>query len=333
MKRLAACLALLLIAKPAWAAVRIIAAPDGNKVAINYETDGEKVRAFALNIRVATGVVSGISDFLRGESTAAKPGYGIFPGNFSRYVSVDAATGEVTDWSSSLYTPVADPCDTGALGGLGTSGITIEMGALYSPTGDTSVNAPLNSGTLCKLTVSEKTTITVTLNSIRGGVVLTNPATAATVDLTRATGVSTSTTATTNSVSSTSSVILAAADADYAEWVSVGKPVCWTYPRQCRGDADGKTEATPDGGATYVGQADLNVLVAAWQVLEPPFGPGIASVQNGICADFAHDKGGSAATGYYRVGTSDLNRLVANWLIKEAPKGPGVQADCGTALK
>ncbi len=84
---------------------------------------------------------------------------------------------------------------------------------------------------------------------------------------------------------------------------------------------------------TYVGPKDLSVLVAAWQVLEPPFGPGIASIPNGICADFAHDKGGSAATGYYRVGTTDLNRLVANWLVKEPPAGPGLPAECGSNLK
>jgi hypothetical protein len=328
MKRLAVCLALALLAKTAPAAVRIVVVPDPNnakKIAITYNTDGEKVRAFALDIRVDKGAITGISGFKVGDSNAADPGYGIFPGNF-RYIAVDPASGKVSDWSNSAYTPVADPCEPGALGGLGTGGITIAMGALYAPTSDSSPNAPLNSGTLCKLTLSDPAAVTVTLNQIRGGVVLTNVNTTATVDLTQATSVS--------SVKATDVVnALAATNADYAEWVSVGKPVCWTYPRQCHGDADGRTEATADGGVTYVGQADLNVLVAAWQVLEPPFGPGIASIPSGICADFAHDKGGSATTGYYRVGTTDLNRLVASWLIREAPTGPGVPADCGSSLK
>jgi hypothetical protein len=341
MKRLAACLALLLLAKPAPAAVRIIVAPEGaTKVAINYETDGEKVRAFALNIVVDRGKITDISDFHRGESTAESRGYGIFPGNFGRYIVVDPVTGNVTDWNDSLYRPDADPCDPGALGGIGTNGVTIEMGALYSgavtngvysPPTDSSINAPLNSGTLCRLTLTESANVTVTLNDLRGGIVLTNPSTAATVDLSKATGVNTG--ATTSSVSSAAIAAAAVTSADYAEWVAVGKPACWTFPRQCRGDADGRMEATPDGGMTYVGPADLNILVAAWQVLEPPFGPGIASIPNGICADFAHDKAGSAATGYYRVGTTDLNRLVANWLIKEAPAGPGIPGDCGGALK
>jgi hypothetical protein len=345
MKRLAVCLAMILLAKPAVAAVRIIVVPEGTtQVAINYDTTGgEKVRAFALDVSVASGTITKISDFHRGESSAdpnIQRGYGIFPGSFGRYITVDSATGEVTDWNASAYSPVADPCDPGALGGLNTNGITIELGALYSPAGDDSVNAPLNSGTLCKLTLSTPTSVTVALNQIRGGIVLTNPSVAPTVDLTCATNVSTAapatTTATTPStVAKSVSKMSTSAEtsSEYAEWVSVGKPVCWTYPRQCRGDADGRTEATPDGGTSYVGQADLNVLVAAWQILEPPFGPGIASVQNGICADFAHDKGGSAATGYYRVGTTDLNRLVANWLIKEAPAGPGIPADCGNSLK
>ncbi len=332
MKRLAVCLALLLLAKPVGATVRIIVAPEAdNRVAINYETtNGEKVRAFALDITVADGVILNVTDYLRGESTAEHPGYGIFPGNF-RYISVDAATGEVTDWSLSQYTPVADPCDPGALGGLGKNGVTIEMGALYAPPTDNSPNAPLSSGTLCRLALSKATRVTVTPNQIRGGVVLTNASTVANLDLTQATNISTGSTVA--GVSGAALSALTTTNADYAEWLAVGKPACWTFARQCRGDADGRMEATADGGMTYVGPADLSVLVAAWQVLEPPFGPGIASIPNGICADFAHDKGGSAATGYYRVGTTDLNRLVANWLVKEPPAGPGIPGDCGGNLK
>jgi len=173
MKKLIFILAALLVTTPALAAVRIIVEPDAEMAAIKYETDGEKVRAFALDIVADAGTIDGISDFIRGESTADNPGYGIFPANFGRYITVDADTGEVTDWDVNDYTPVADPCDPGALGGLGTDGITIEMGALYYPTDDSSPNAPANSGTLCKLTLSEEANLTVTLNEARGGVVLT----------------------------------------------------------------------------------------------------------------------------------------------------------------
>lgn len=322
MKRLSVLLAVLVVAGPALAAVRIIVEPDGNTAAIKYETDGEKVRAFALDIAVDAGTIIGISDFIRGESSAENPGYGIFPANFSRYITVDADTGEVAAWDIDDYTPVADPCDPGALGGLGTDGITIEMGALYYPPDDNSPNAPPDSGTLCRLTLSTEANVTVSLNEIRGGIVLTDPDVAATVDMVQASA----------TIVSDDGELLATSHPDYAEWVAVGRPACWAYPRQCHGDADGLTEGDASTGIYHVGPQDLNVLVAAWQIKEPPHGPGIASIENGICADFARDKEGNEATGYYRVGMTDLNRLVANWLVKEPPHGPGVPSDCGGSL-
>ncbi len=322
MKRLSLVLALFLLATPALAAVRIVVETDGTLAAIKYETDGEKVRAFALDILTDAGTIDGITDFIRGESTAEAPGYGIFPANFARYINVDVDTGEVEAWNVDDYNPVADPCDPGALGGLGTDGITIEMGALYYPTDDNSPNAPGNSGTLCKLVLSEEANLTVTLNEARGGIVLTDPTVAASVDLGQAADVPVG----------GGADLLAPSHPDYAEWVAVGKPVCWAYPRQCHGDADGLKEGDVQTGLSYVGPTDLDILTAAWQVKEPPFGPGIASIENGICADFARDQEGDATGGFYRVGTTDLNILVANWLVKEAPQGPGIPADCGGSL-
>jgi hypothetical protein len=323
MKKLIFILAALLVTTPALAAVRIIVEPDAEMAAIKYETDGEKVRAFALDIIADAGTIDGMSDFIRGESTADNPGYGIFPANFGRYITVDADTGEVTDWDVNDYTPVADPCDPGALGGLGTDGITIEMGALYYPTDDSSPNAPANSGVLCKLTLSEEANLTVTLNEARGGVVLTDPDVAAEVDLSQATNVPVG----------GGEDLLPPSHPDYDEWVAVGKPTCWAYPRQCHGDADGQLGGNEKTGFYYVGTDDLNVLIAAWQVAERPFGPGIDSIENGLCADFARDQGGSEKTGFYRVGTSDLNVLIENWLVKEPPAGDGVPGDCGGTLE
>ena len=322
MKKVILLLAVLLLASPALGAVRITVEPDGDLVAINYETDGEKVRAFALDIMVDAGTITDITGFIRGESTAENPGYGIFPANFGRFITVDVETGEVGDWNIADYTPVADPCDPGALGGLGTDGITIEMGALYYPTDDSSPNAPGNSGTLCQLLLSEDANVTVALNEARGGIVLTDPEVAATVDLLGAT----------DTAVGGGDDLLAASHPDYDEWVAVGKPACWAYPRQCHGDADGMLEGNSESGLYHVGPADLNVLIAAWQVKEPPFGPGIASIENGICADFARDVEGDAQSGFYRVGASDLNRLMQNWLVKEAPAGGGVAGDCGGSI-
>jgi hypothetical protein len=323
MKKLSLVLAMLLVAAPVLAAVRISVQPDGKTVAIKYDTDGEKVRAFALDITVSRGVITDIVEgsFIRGESTAAEPGYGIFPANFARFITVDPVTGEVASWNKDEYTPVADPCDPGALGGLGTNGITIEMGALYYPADDSSPNAPPNSGQLFKLTLSQEAAVTVTKNEIRGGVVLTDPSVAADVDLTEATAVAVP-----------DEDLLPPGHRDYAEWVAVGRPACWAYPRQCHGDADGLAVASKTG-TYYVGTSDLNILIDAWQVKEPPFGPGIASIQNGICADFARDQEGGSKVGYYRVGTNDLNILTENWLVKEPPVGPGVAADCGGTLQ
>jgi hypothetical protein len=311
MKKLSVALAAILLATPAWAKVRISVVPDGKTATIKYSTD-EKVRAFALDITVDKGVIQKISDFVRGESTKDKPGYGIFPANFARYITVNPDTGEVAKWDVNDYTPVADPCDPGALGGLGTSGITIEMGALYYPTDDSSPNAPLNQGTLFKLTLSEPAKLTIKLNEARGGVVLTNPDVPAVVDLTGAAGITIA----------AGAEVLASSHPDYAEWVAVGKPACWTFPRQCHGDADGLREGSEKTGYHYVGMNDLSILTAAWMQ------PKIDSVPNGICADFAHDQGGDAKNGFYRVGPTDLNILVSYWMKPEAE----VPADCGKNL-
>jgi hypothetical protein len=115
---------------------------------------------------------------------------------------------------------------------------------------------------------------------------------------------------------------------DYSEWVNVGMPDCWCNPRQCYGDADGLLGGGPKSGYYAVGPTDLNILIAGWLVLEPPDGPGIDSIPNGICADFAHDLHGCPKCSYYRVGPTDLNILIANWLVREQPFGPGVPPDC-----
>ncbi len=324
MRKLSILLAALLLAPPALAAVRIVVTPEGEAAAIEYETDEEKVRAFALDITVDKGTIETIYDFVRGESTAANPGYGIFPANFGRYITVDPDTGEVVAWDVNDYTPVADPCDPGALGGLGTDGITIEMGALYYPTDDNSPNAPPNDGLLFRLTLSEAANVTVALNEIRGGIVLTDPEVAADVDLDQATNVTVG--------GGTGGSLFPVGHPDYDEWVAVGKPACWAYPRQCHGDADGAKEGDLKTGFHYVGQKDLTILLGAWNVREDD-GPGIASIENGICADFARDLNGDPKTGYFRVGNSDLNILIENWMVKEPPDGLGVPGDCGGNLE
>jgi hypothetical protein len=121
-------------------------------------------------------------------------------------------------------------------------------------------------------------------------------------------------------------------DPAYSDWVSFGKPACWCNLRQCHGDADGLAQGTTKSGLYYVGTNDLSVLIAAWQVLEPPNGPGIATISvggiPGICADFAHDAQGTTKSGIYRVGTNDLSRMITYWQVLEPPNGTGTPADC-----
>ena len=109
----------------------------------------------------------------------------------------------------------------------------------------------------------------------------------------------------------------------YDMWVSVGKPNCWCYAWQCKGDADGLTEGSAKtGGVYHVGANDLNVLTSGWKKLDTD--PAFAA---NICADFDHQTEGSAKTGgVYHVGANDLNILIANW------KSTTVAGDCGGTL-
>jgi len=299
----------------------------GATVALGYRsTAGEKVVAFALDVQVDGGaVITNVDNFKVGVSTAASPGYGLFPANFARHITVNAQ-GDVDDWSVAGYTPVADARDKGALGGLGTSGVTLEFAGLW----DGDANAPATSGTLCTLTLSKPANIAVTTNAIRGNVVL-----AGGVEAT---------------VSLPGPPVIPIPecfplhDRAYSDWVIFGKPQCWCITTQCHGDADGLKEGSSKTGYWRVHFRDLNVLLAGWNVAEPSAsgasGQGIANVLftdglgavNGICADFAHDVEGSTKTGFFRVHFNDLNILIANWNVREPPQGPGLPKDCGGTL-
>jgi hypothetical protein len=305
-------MAVLMVATPSWAVVTITCTPgtgaDCNLVTVSWAVSSEpnKVRAFALDITVDSGAkIVSVSD------PNAK--YNIYPGSIVINTTTNPPT--VTDYG----TPVANPYDPCTLPGqtqpgLNSSGITIEMGSLYYPTGDNSPNAPLLSGKLLKFRVSKDCTVTVAENAIRGGVVLTNPNLDPAVTLTGCT------------VSCAVSDCLPNTVSYYNTWSAQNKPDCWCYPRQCYGDADGKKEGSAKTGYFWAHFQDLNVLLAAWNqkgttttyILAKPH----------ICADFAHDVEGSAKTGYYRVHFSDLNKLLANWSVKD----PLPPADCGGSL-
>jgi hypothetical protein len=187
------------------------------------------------------------------------------------------------------------------LDGLGTAGITIEMGSLYD------TQAPATSGTLCVLDVSQACNMTVALNATRGNVVL-EDASEATVDLTGAENVPIGGTGPTYG-------------GPYPEqWEAVGKPDCWcaeVNPRQCHGDADGLSAGKQK---YWVSSNDLDILVAGWnKPFEEIEGQEFAGVPL-ICADFNNNYAGKKK---WRVSSDDLDILVLNWNQANLPA-----ADC-----
>jgi len=302
MRKMILALAVVLLAAPAWAAVTIsVTKISDTKVAINYNatTESQLVRAFALDVTVTDGNIVDIGDYTRGDN---KKNYGIFPGNFSLYITVNGTTGMVDSWDDPNYTPVAPADDPGALGGIGTAGATLEMGSLYD------TNAPAKTGVLCTVTVSAGTTkLCVNGNAIRGNIVMEDAAEVVPVQ---------------------ACIDLVVIDPDcfpstfttYADWVTYKKPNCWCQPPkgsgyQCDGDGDGLTE----GALKYrVFSKDLGVMVSQWK-------KAIALVTN-PCADFDHKAEGALK---YRVFSKDLGILVAKWKKKDVDL-PG---NCGALTR
>src|SRR5712671_2145138 len=148
---------------------------DVNGVAwIKYQcTAGEVVRAFALDVTVDRGVIFGVSDFLVGVSKPGARGYGIFPASFRDHATVSSGANVAYDLSQ--YSPLAVASDypSGTQPGLNTSGITLELGGLWDPNVPAAI--PGASGALCALHLSRGANVTVTTNSIRGGIIASPP--------------------------------------------------------------------------------------------------------------------------------------------------------------
>ena len=156
MKKLVLVLAVLLVSLPAMAAVTIdvnCLAGDG-VYTVSYVTDANLPRAFALDIEVDAGTIDAVGSL--------SADYDIYPGSI---VIID---GDVNDPGSA----VCDNSYPDTLDGLGTAGVTIEMGSLYAD-GDP---APATSGILFTFTVSDSdANVAVTENGIRGGLVMEDP--------------------------------------------------------------------------------------------------------------------------------------------------------------
>jgi hypothetical protein len=271
-------LTILMPAITAWARVDIWCTFEGDQVTVNYRVVGEpnKVSAFALDITVDSGAkIKSISNL--------SSDYWVYPG------SIQIVNGEVNDVGS----PVCDPNSPGALGGLDTNGITIEMGALHDPPGDAYLPS---SGTLLKFRVDKDCFVTIQENTVRGGVVLTDPNLNPNVNIT----------------CMYRPPCFPRNYPTYDDWVKLGKPDCWCgnlarpkWPYQCDGDADNATQGLQK---LRVYTNDFNILVANWKKLinDPALNP---------CADFDHLPQGLQK---FRVYTNDFNILVGNWKKTDA---------------
>jgi hypothetical protein len=107
----------------------IITAEDvgGGKLRVGYQTTGEVLpAAFALDIRLSNGATFD-------NVTPLSECFTFYPGRFRDYINPANP-----NWEDPHYLPVAPVGDPEAMGGLGTSGITIEMAAMLNPylTGD-----------------------------------------------------------------------------------------------------------------------------------------------------------------------------------------------------
>ena len=169
MKKIFLIVAVLMLATPALAVevdVWAEAGNDANEVEIWYEVynpapadceDGNRPRAFGLNISVTDGNIIDINVPFVGECNASNQGYGIFPG------TINIVAGEVSPdgWGE----PVAPDDDPGAEGtGLDTNTIVVEMGSLY-----TGANCPPDIALLFTFAVSRDCNVSIEGNAARTG--------------------------------------------------------------------------------------------------------------------------------------------------------------------
>jgi len=279
---------------------------------ISYDaTDAGVVRAFSMDLTVSAGTITAISGY---DAEGAAAGTTI-PVGYSIYMSsIDFGTdpNNVDAWGD----PVADALDPDALGGLGTAGITVEMGSLYDMDAAVPDTPPLT-GDLFTITVSEDCDLTIedtVQKGTRGGIVLEDESGAMLVS----SGCS---------ISGPTECFPNTGDyaAQYASWTTLGKPDCWCAAPsgsgyQCHGDADGAEEGAFIKYRVY--NADLGlVLNSNWRLKTSDWDPTdpLGAIPGNLnpCADIDHKEEGAFIK--YRVYNADLARVLnMNWRAKTA---------------
>ncbi len=147
----------LLIASSSMARVTINCTDLGNGVVeLSYDASQETspVRTFPLHITVSTGTITLIDNL--------SSHYWVYP---IGSIIIDEECGP-----HQLSSPVTNPEFPGTLGGLGTDGITISLASMYIG----EANAPPPTGVLLTFMISSECNVSVSEDTIRGGVMLDN---------------------------------------------------------------------------------------------------------------------------------------------------------------
>lgn len=262
MRKILLALMVLAFTMPALAVVDIdiTPVPGTLQADIEFTVSGESelVRALALDITVSAGNIVAVDASHVGECNDTDQGYGIFMGT----IQIDG-NGDVTD-DGTPVAPQGDlPGDT--LGGLGTSGVTLEMGSLYEGS-----NAPGTTVVICRVTVSEDCDMCVATNAGRAGVVLED-------------GTSS------EDLSDPLAVTGPGIDAEGCATIEASTPTCWDAT-ECVGQASG--DATCDGN---ISGDDLIALKAAFGTDYWSDTHGTGQGEYNCCSDFAHT---GASEGY-----------------------------------
>jgi len=243
-----------------------MAVSDGNKVTVKYGcTASEEVRAFALQIAVTNGKFSVLSP------QEISTDYYVYPGSIQFAVDSNGAT-----YISDLGSPVAEQDPNGGV---------IEMASLYAASDPNHPNPPptgagpyalLSFGVDCD---SGPQTVTLSLDTKRGGVVLKDPNITPTVNLPAPLVVPCTTECLVVGKNCGGVMIT---QAMYDRWVTLGRPNCWCYPCHYRGDINGDclVNATDLMGTDGPGGAILDGWRDGWNF---PYTALIA------CADINND--------------------------------------------
>ena len=223
--------AVLLLATPTMA-VTISSAPGGPcQVQVLYDASLDpNIRAFGLDLEVTEGDANII------EVNDVNPGYWVYPG------SIVIVAGEVNDAGTADANGNDFP-PPGTLAGLGTPGVTVEVGSLYVGDGNAPEKGP--AALLFTFTCDASCTVTITENDARGGVVQEDAESATVVGL------------------------------PLACPVVCGEPLCWDNVNECAGQNQG--DSTCNGSVML---DDLLALKAAWGKSAPWTSPYCCSDYN-----------------------------------------------------